>query len=304
MRLFRWPNLIIVALTQYLIHHWLIRAALESGGIAPLLEPEQVWLLIAVTLLITAAGYLHNDRIDEHIDRINRPRRALVNRHVSAATVEWVIAVMVIAGFILAFALAFDTGKTQYLGLYPLALAGLYLYNVRWKKIALLGNALIALYCAGAAGVMWLAEASALRQLMLSSPQTARASISILLWYMVFAFCATFFREIIKDIEDQRGDREAGYRTTPIRWGEPRAKMIAALAGAGLLLFAVVYALAYRSLLGVHGQVFIFAAVVFPLFLALIQLRVARSHTDYRRLSRLAKGIMLGGILLLLFVKI
>ena len=67
LKLIRYYNLILIAITQFFIQFYI----LEEFN----LEDINFFLLIAITLLITASGYIINDIFDEKIDNVNRKEK-------------------------------------------------------------------------------------------------------------------------------------------------------------------------------------------------------------------------------------
>ena len=82
LRLVRFPNLVIVALTQYLLYYGLLLPAFRQYSLEPALDGEHFSLLVAVTLLISAGGYVINDIVDFRIDLINRPDKVVIKFNV------------------------------------------------------------------------------------------------------------------------------------------------------------------------------------------------------------------------------
>lgn len=78
LRLFRWPNLLVVALTQYLFRYAVILPVLNFYEIDPVFTHLDFFLLVMATLLLTAAGYAINDYFDLRIDRINKPQKIIL----------------------------------------------------------------------------------------------------------------------------------------------------------------------------------------------------------------------------------
>ena len=74
--LIRFPNLLIIVLTQILVQACL----LFSGGRLMEVLPGKFWLLTLSTVLIAAAGYIINDYYDIKIDAINKPDRIIIGK--------------------------------------------------------------------------------------------------------------------------------------------------------------------------------------------------------------------------------
>jgi len=297
LRLVRLPNLIIVALTQYLLYYKIILFVLQKNNIIPALEHHEFALLVFITILITAGGYIINDIVDLRIDRINKPDRVIVGKHIAHQTAYWFYFCINIFGFILSVFLAYEASRTTLLFLFPGAVAGLLLYSVRLKKRPLWGNLLVSFYCAGVAAIVWIAEQPTIEKL----PSSQSIIITkILSFYAVFAFFSTLFREIVKDIEDAHGDAQEQARTMPIAWGERTAKIIATISSLFLLLSLGYAAFALRANLILGGFLFIILVGIL-IITSLLLLFKAKEKAPYHNLSQFAKVIMFCGILLLLF---
>ncbi len=304
LKLIRFPNLVIVALTQYLLYLQVILPAFRQAGIEAALDLSHFSLLVLDTVLITAGGYVINDLIDLPMDLINRRDQVIIKKHFSEQSAYWLYFLFSLTGFGLALYLAFYVDNLKLLWIYPAAVVGLYAYSAYLKKRLLVGNLLVAAYCAGVAGIVWFAEREGLNELQQSAPGLAADMRRLFGWYLFFAFVSTMFREVVKDMEDAEGDRRANCRTVPIIWGLKGARWVA-LAFA-LLLLAGLTGLCYQYFftMSAWSIIFLLLAIGLPVVLALIWLQRARRRRDYSRLSRLGKVIMLSGVLLLLFLTI
>ena len=180
----------------------------------------------------------------------------------------------------------------------------LFVYSIYLKSQAVLGNLLIALFCAGVAGIVWFAERGPFQQLLEEAPVIAGRLGSIISWYMAFAFMSTMFREVVKDMEDVQGDVGANCRTIPVRWGMNVAKGVALSFGLGLAVFLIYLPLGSPELFTKSSLFFLALGILLPLFLALIWVLRAREKAQFHRLSQLAKLIMLSGLGLLLLLAI
>jgi 4-hydroxybenzoate polyprenyltransferase len=203
-------------------------------------------------------------------------------------------------GWFFALYLAFRVGEVAWSSLYVFSFGALFLYTTSLKKRPLVGNLVVAFFCAGVAILIWFAELPAWWALQRQSPHTAAALQSVLSWYAGFAFLSTLFREIVKDLEDREGDRAAGCRTLPIVAGERVAKYLATAVAA--LLIVSIGNMYLQQAPGFSPRFYIGAliGVISPLLYAIGRLPQARSAADYHLLSQLAKGVMLAGIFLLL----
>ncbi len=164
---------------------------------------------IAATILATGAGMATNDYYDREIDAINRPDRPIPRGDVAPrAALAFAI---VLFGAAVALAL---TLPPVAIGIALINLVALVTYTKYFKGMPGVGNALVAFlggtpFPFGGAAV---------------------GNIRPTLVLFVLAAFATFGREVIKDIEDVRGDREEGLRTLPIVIGRRRSRWVAAAA--------------------------------------------------------------------------
>lgn len=292
--------MLIVALIQSLLYFRLLLPAFEQQNLSPRLNPLEFLFLVLATLCTTACGYIINDLYDYEMDLLNRKDKVVVQVKISASICMWTYALLFFFGFLLSLYLAFHIGQVYMMGLYVLSFVLLFLYTKILKKRPLVGNILVASFCAGVAGLVWLAELPAWWALQEIAPQTAQTIQSIIYWYCAFAFFSTLFREIVKDLEDKTGDAAAGCRTFPIAAGDSAAKYLA-MAVAGLLL-VLLGGLYLYQVPGFSKRFYLGAllGVVAPLIYAIYLLQNAQTPNDYHRISTLAKVVMLAGVLLLL----
>lgn len=303
LRLFRWSNLLIMALAQILFRYAVILPAMQSRGIEPRLGHPGFLLLVLATLLISAAAYAINDYFDLRIDRINKPQRIILGKAISRRKAILAHTLLSFAGTILGFILAWR------IGYWPLALvfvaipALLWLYSLRYKRRFLVGNLLVAFLSAFVILLVWIVEyRSMLPELALNQliPQlTIFARV-----YAFFAFFTTLVREIIKDAEDIRGDAKAGCRTIPVVLGIPATRRL--LLGMIALMFLLIgygqlilFREGFQLLLG-----YLLLLVQVPVLGLLFQGFRASSQEEFKKMQNMLKFIMLTGILSMLLLSI
>lgn len=301
LRLIRFPNLLVVALTQVLIYHRVVLPAYAKTGTEPVLDTWHFALLVVVTVVVTAGGYVINDILDARSDLVNRPGKNKVYQ-LGLDRVRWVYLGLVLLGYGISFLLAMQLGERKLLWLYPLMVSLLALYSSFIKPVPFAGNVLVAFYCAGVPALIALAERKQLAGLYLKDAGVANTAWQIIGVYCLFAFVATLLRELVKDIEDIHGDRVIGRKTIPILWGIPASRTLGVLL-AGLVLVAV----SIPVLLGwpafSHSVILVFLAVL-SLSTLYFGLLLLRSHepSDFRRISTRLKLFLLAGLGLLIFI--
>jgi len=228
-KLTRPVNLLIIALTMYLTH-WTIWKNLNSDQIYPLWKFHFV---VLVMVCLAAAGNIINDYFDLRVDRINKPEKVLIGKHVKRRVA--MLSHQFLNGFavLTGFWLAYDVGNL-WLGLTPIFIATtLWVYSVVLKKKVLIGNLAVALLIAlvplysGAFDFLTFSESSFTDTLfddVFTQVFGSIVTLFIILSFAVFGFLLTLIREAQKDLEDLNGDTKVGYQTMPIRFGIAKTK--------------------------------------------------------------------------------
>jgi 4-hydroxybenzoate polyprenyltransferase len=312
-RLIRLPNLVIVALTQYALQYAILLPELNKIGLKPLLPDLQFGLLVCSTVLIAAGGYVVNDIEDVDIDRLNKPQHKRIVERVYALKICWKIYwFLTILGFVISLYLAFFIHDFVQLAIYPAAVTLLWAYSKWFKRQFLIGNLVVAGFCAFVAWVVFYAQS--LPQYVVNyfmkdifwgntvkQSEIPDAAKTVFIGYAIFAFISTLFREIIKDIEDVTGDKAQGCQTLPIVLGVPKAKSAALFVGflfiLALLFFNFLFKENYLKLTLLN------LSMTLPVCYALFLLIKSKEKKDYSRLSKIAKLIMLSGLIFILIMK-
>ncbi len=313
LRLVRWVNLLFIALTQALFQYCIIIPVFEDRTASPALPPLYFGLLCFSSVLIAAAGYIINDYFDLNIDRINKPGKIVVERLIRrrwAIFWHWLLSV---GGILLGFFVGWKTGVPWLGPANIVCVAALWFYSTTFKKRLLSGNVLISLLTAWVVLVIGFATHYRIVTGNFYPPagfdnvSDASKLLRFTFLYAGFAFIICLVREVLKDIEDMRGDARHGCKTMPIVWGVHVSKVFAGtwlvvLTAALLIVFA--YMLQFRwwtQLQWWAATVYCLVLIIVPLLYTLYLLRKAQTIADYRRLSRWVKLVMFTGILSMVF---
>jgi len=154
----------------------------------------------------------------------------------------------------------------------------LWWYSNFLKRLPFVGNFVVAFLTAGSIAIPWLLY-----------PFAGKTNILI---YTIFAFFMTLVREIIKDMEDLKGDNTFGCKTLPIVWGLRKTKTLIYFLTFSFLLSVFLTDILVEPLPMLYFSVFLFAPV------AWLMIRLVRADTkkDFYKLSQLCKLIMVLGI--------
>ncbi|PID92151.1 MAG: prenyltransferase [Bacteroidetes bacterium] len=310
LRLIRFPNLLIIAATQYAMRYLLMEPLLPSREFSLQFGDLQFGLLVIATMLIAAGGYIINDYFDTRTDLINKPAKVVVGLGISRRRAMIMHSMMNIVGVGIGVYLAFYIKLPSLAFVFVLATGLLWFYSTHYKRQFLVGNISVSILTGLVPLMVVLFEIPLLNrsygEIMLRHDSNFNYMVAWVGGFSFFAFLTTLLREVVKDLEDFEGDMAYGMRTLPIILGSRWTKVvILVLIGANAaslayllirhILFSVeppdYYSLAYFSLL-----------LELPLLvLAGIILR-AKKKKHYHHASTLIKFIMLAGILYSLLV--
>lgn len=306
LKLIRYKNLLIIAATQYLMRYCIISPILKVSGLELQLDHFHFVLLVLSSILITAAGYVINDYFDTGTDMLNRPETVLVGKVINRRMAMLIHILLSILGIGIGIYLSVKINILALGVAYLLASGVLWFYSTTYKRQFLIGNLIVAIFTAMVPFIVVLFEVPLLNQQYKEVLIRLNMNFnSILGWvggFSFFAFLSTLIREVIKDIEDFKGDRAFGRNTIPVVLGIKASKIITIG-----LIFITIFALLYiyfRHLFHTNaGQIdfltlFYFIVLLIIPFLLLIYLIIkAEKKNHYHRASNLTKFIMLAGIL-------
>lgn len=257
-------------------------------------------LLVVSTILITAGGYLINDYFDMRIDFVNKPERNPVGTIIKSRSV--IMAHIIVNGIaiLIGFYLAFRLRSLNFGLIFPFISMLLWLYSARYKRVLVWGNLAVAVLTILVIFMVWYFEFLHLRlkpfdfsQVIHELNETNRYFFA----FGLFAFLFSFFREIIKDMEDIPGDKEYNCRTFPIVIGIKRSTYLVTF----FIILTIIFLAFGQWTFFNRGWILVFwyflIVVQFPLIYLIYKLYLAKTREDYHFLSNLCKIIMFAGIL-------
>lgn len=315
LRLIRWQNLIIVALTMVLMRYCIIEPLISKLNVFLLndtsheisLELQFPWydfvILVVATLFITAGGYVINDYFDIKTDLINRGSVIVGTKIPRRRAMMW-HNIFNIAGVAAGFYISWKAGYLWMGTLFLLVSGLLYFYSASYKRQFLIGNIIVAILTAMVPMLVVLYEWPALYRYYTSNAVEVPELSFLLYWiggFSVFAFITTLTREIIKDIEDFEGDMAYGRNTVPVVMGIPASKIVAL--SLIIITIAMLYIVWFHFINDEITFIYLTVTIVLPLLYVIYQLAVSKNRKQLHIASRLMKIVMLTGILYSLVVK-
>lgn len=264
LRLTRTLNVTILVGAQYAAAWFLLKK--------PVLTDWPLFAFAASSALIAAGGYVINDYYDVKIDLINNPNRVVVGKTVPRRMAILLHALFSVLGILLG---VFAGWPIVLINIFATGL--LWWYSAALKRLPFVGNLAVALLTGLA-----IAALNALY----------RQADFLVFMYALFAFFITLIREIIKDLEDLKGDETYGCKTLPVVWGIRKTKW---------LILALIVVLAATVTMGniiYHKLPFIYLIMLLLVPLAWLASRLLAADTkkDFTWLSSFCKVIILLGI--------
>lgn len=265
--------------------------------------PGQFLLLVSATVFIAIGGNILNDIFDINADGLNKPEGNIVGRKISISTAWTLYWLFTIGGILTGTFLSHLLNQINY-GLIFLFSSGLlWFYSQKYQCQPLVGNIVVSALSALSIGLVWLFQFFALinEAEVFANVQSNFSLINrMILIYMAFAFFTSLLREIVKDIQDYKGDERFGCRTFAVVYGISKAKRL-------LLIFSYLFFIGfaitqfYFLKLGYSFHFWYFFIVDILLGEMIRQIHIAKGSKDFAKISMLIKLTMLTGILSMAF---
>lgn len=302
LKLVRPINLIVVALTLLLFRYCIIDVeSYKLYDFKPYLSDLSFYILFITTLLVTAGGYVINDIYDVDTDQINKPDRLIVGKQIDDSKAFNFYLILSALGVLGSFLLMYTTKQMKISSIPIFVIFLLYIYASTFKRMALVGNIVIAI-CTALPIIL-----VSFYEMKISNFDTAvviRFTEGIALAalvYSVFAFLTTFIREIIKDVQDMEGDDFVGFKTFPIITSINASKTL--IVFLQLLTLAILLFISYFFLAASYSTAFYGGVVmlVLPLMIQIGLVIWANRPEDFKWASLAGKVHMFLGVLTLIY---
>ncbi|MFT6500926.1 MAG: 4-hydroxybenzoate polyprenyltransferase [Crocinitomicaceae bacterium] len=302
-RLARPLNLLIIALTMYGLG-WYFNDAVEYSENTDV-QSVYFFLLVFSTVLIAAAGNIINDYFDVKADRVNKPERLIIGKHLKrrvAIVAHWGLNFV---AFSIAIFLSWKLETYWYVFIHLLSINILWYYSSYFKRKLFTGNILIAGLTALVPLLVGLYFYQS-HQLLESPTQNyfiypfdkfrGDKFIVFLSFALAgFAFLLNFAREVVKDMEDVEGDQLIRAKTVPIVFGFKKSKL-----AISVILFSAIAAIAFFfvQFKGIEPIVFLFVGIsTLLIIIAFVLLLKANEKSNYKMINACIKLAMVFGLL-------
>jgi 4-hydroxybenzoate polyprenyltransferase len=267
----RIPNLLIIGITQLLGALMLIR-----HGQADALDIKFLFLVVS-TMLVAAGGYIINDYYDLKIDMVNRPQKVVVGRDLTRRKALMAHLSISISAILFGFFVSVQVAL-----IHVFSVGVLWLYSNQLRRL-LIGKTVIA--CLTAISILLVGF-------------TYEVFSYRLMAFANFGAAIVWTRELIKDLENEPGEKAFGVQSMAGVLGVVVIKrlvlLIAALCG-GLMVYFITKVNA-----PLFTNYYLFLLPLVGLFV--YYLMKADTKRAYTRLRYLMNALILAGIISMLVV--
>ena len=268
-------NIPVIILAQYLSAIFILSP--EKRALDVLLDVN-LFLIVLASSITIASGYIINSFYDHKKDIINRPNKTLLDRFVSQKTK---LTVYFSLNFIAAILSIFVSWRAVLF--FSVYIFLIWFYSHKIKKLAIVGN----LMAAFMAILPFFAILLYYKNLY-----------AVIFAHAVFLFLLLLIREMIKDLENIKGDLANGYNTIPILYGEQISKKI--ITGLTLLTIVPIYILIEIYDVG-YLDFYLYSCLIILLFF-LLYLSKANTKANYLILHNVLKFLIVSGVFSIILI--
>ena len=262
-------NILIIVLAQYLTSIFILA---PDKRLSELLFDSNLFFLVLAGVFTIASGYIINSFYDSEKDLINRPKKTMLDRLVSQNTKLSIYFTLNLLAVIAASYVSFKA-----VVFYALYIFGIWIYSHKLKKIPFLGNLVAATLAITPFFAVFIYYGNL---------------APVIFVHGSFLFLVIAMREMVKDLENLKGDFAQRYRTIPVMYGATTSKWLLSLL-AGLTVIPVFFLINHFKL-GYMSYYFYGSVVLLLLFLAILWQSKARPH--YVLLHNILKFIIVAGV--------
>ncbi len=268
-------NIPIIALAQYLSAIFIL--APEKRALNVILDVN-LFLIVVLSSLTIASGYIINNFYDSKKDLINRPNKSKLDRLVSQKTKLQVYFSVNFIVFLLAFFISFRA--VLFFSVYIFLI---WFYSHKLKKKVFIGN----LTAAFLAVLPFFAILLYYKNLY---PQ--------IFAHATFLFLLLLIREIIKDLENIKGDIANDYKTIPVLYGEIFSKKVVTI----LTISTIIPIYFLIEIFEVRYMDIYFYVSMLTLILFVQKLWKSKTKSDYLKLHNILKFLVVSGVFCIILI--
>lgn len=268
-------NIPIIVLAQYLSSIFIL--APERRALDVILD-WRLFLIVFVSTLTIASGYIINNFYDSEKDLINRPNKSMLDRLVSQQTKLQVYFTLNFIATAMAYIISWRAAL-----FFAVYIFLIWFYSHKLKKYPMIGNLTASL----------LAVLPFFGILMYF-----KNFYHVIFAHATFLFLLILIREMIKDLENIKGDVANNYQTIPVRFGEKVSKQVITVLTISTIL--PVFILIDKYDVGYMDIYFYISLIVLIFFL--LKLWKSQTHNEYLQLHNILKSLIVAGVFCIVLI--
>lgn len=280
-------NIPIIVLAQYLSAIFILAPEIRALDI---LLDFHLFLIVFASAITIASGYIINNFYDSQKDLINRPNKSMLDRLVSQKTK---LTVYFSLNF-LAVLVAFIVSWRAFL-FFSGYIFMIWFYSHKIKKYPIIGNLMSALLAVTPFFAILLYFYN---KISFEEIENHMSHFVVISAHAVFLFLLLLIREMIKDLENLKGDLVSDYRTIPVLYGEKISKQI--ITALTILTILPVYVLINIYDVG-YMDIYFYACFGVLLFF-LIYLWKSNTKEQFLMLHNVLKFLIVSGVFCIVLI--
>ena len=202
--LIRLFNILVLCFAQYLISIYILEP--DMSFISLILDIK-LFIIVLLTGISTSSGYIINNFYDSEKDKINRPKRFILGNLISERHQLKIYFILCLITFIVSFFISIKAVL-----FYSFYMFSIWLYSYRIKRLYWISN--------------FFSTALVVYPFFGVTLYFGAFSYDVIL-HAFFLFILLFIRDLVKDLQNFRGDWSQQYRTLPIVYGVLKTKLLA-----------------------------------------------------------------------------
>jgi len=280
-------NIPIIVLAQYLSAIFILAPEIRALDI---LLDFYLFLIVFASAVTIASGYIINNFYDSQKDLINRPNKSMLDRLVSQKTKLNVY-------FGLNFLAVLMAGIVSWRAFlfFSVYIFMIWFYSHKIKKYPIIGNLMSALLAVTPFFAILLYFYN---KISFEEIENHMSHFVVISAHAVFLFLLLLIREMIKDLENLKGDLVTDYRTIPVLYGEKISKQI--ITALTILTIIPVYVLVNIYDVG-YMDIYFYVCFGILLFF-LIYLWKSNSKEQFLRLHNVLKFLIVSGVFCIVLI--
>jgi 4-hydroxybenzoate polyprenyltransferase len=270
-------NIFIIIIAQYFTSIFIISI---DSSITSVIFNFELFLLILSSSIAIASGYIINNFYDYEKDLINKPVKSKIDRVVRKRTK---LNLYIFLNFLCVFiSYLVSWNSVIFFSTYIFMI---WFYSHKLKKILFVGNLVSSLLSV----IPFLIILIYYKNFEL-----------IIFMYAIFLFLVVYIREIIKDLENIKGDFTLNYRTIPVVCGEKFSKYL--ITTVVFIILTIIYFLLSNSNFDIGMMYYYYYFSIIILLIFIFILLNSNSKRYYNILHNLLKFLIVLGVLSIVLI--